>query len=837
MPLWLIIAVLADIAFTALQMLLSRHGEGQKPSALGEFDAPTAEEGRCLPVIFGTVLLKAPNVTSYGDLSSIPLKKGGGFWNFGKTVIVAYKYFLGMQLTLCHGPVDSLVDIQIDGKSMALNPTNVYKNQTFTTVAEGLPQAIPAGSHKELNLLWPSMFGGEDAQGGVQGRIDVYFGGTDQGPDSYLASNLLHVTTAPAYRGVCHVVCRKPYVGLTNQLKNWAFELARFPNNLGLSSGHNKIGNDANPAEMIYELLTNDVWALNQPTGKVDLTSFRAAGETLFTESMGMSWILDSTQAADSTMGDILRHIDAVLFTDPATGLWTLNLVRADYDPDDLLELSDEDGSILEPPQFSRGSWEETLNEVKIQYLARDNHDYVERVAQAQDIANFTTRGELLSDTMQFRGFTGDTLAQTIAMRELKIGSYPLGKAHLRVNRKAWNLRIGQAFKMTWTPQGITGLPMRVTQINYGSLNQNRIEMDVVEDIFGVNFTAYTPPTTTGWVDPNTDPIAPTARLVIEGPYQLVTNAERRVLVGIVRADGVTVGCEVWELIGSAYTQRNSVNGLVPSGLLNASYARNHTSSGPTDHAAFDATGFVLKTTTDLDILANTTADGRDTGKLLALFAATGEIVSFTTLTDNGDGTWTLAGVVRGVFDTVPVDHSTNERVYILAPDSVGSLRDDALVSDASVTLKLLPFSGKSTYPLTSASSDSLTTASRALRPYPPGNVTVNGEYWPNGGNITGDATLSWATRTRTAQQAQDVIHQNAGNTGAGEGDVTIETYIAAGLVRTATGQPTGGSYVYTAAQRIIDDVDATKPVHFRIIPVNGSLTGVARITDTFIFT
>lgn len=49
-----------------------------KPAALGDFDAPTAEEGRPIPVVFGTVWCKGPNVLWYGDLKSTAIKSKGG---------------------------------------------------------------------------------------------------------------------------------------------------------------------------------------------------------------------------------------------------------------------------------------------------------------------------------------------------------------------------------------------------------------------------------------------------------------------------------------------------------------------------------------------------------------------------------------------------------------------------------------------------------------------------------------------------------------------------------------------------------------------------------------
>lgn len=49
-----------------------------KPASLSDVDAPTAEEGRPIPVVFGTVLLRGSNVVWYGDLQADPIKKKGG---------------------------------------------------------------------------------------------------------------------------------------------------------------------------------------------------------------------------------------------------------------------------------------------------------------------------------------------------------------------------------------------------------------------------------------------------------------------------------------------------------------------------------------------------------------------------------------------------------------------------------------------------------------------------------------------------------------------------------------------------------------------------------------
>lgn len=62
----------------ALSYFLAPKPAEPKPAALSDFSIPTAEEGRPIPVVFGTVLITGPNVIWYGDLRTRPIKSSGG---------------------------------------------------------------------------------------------------------------------------------------------------------------------------------------------------------------------------------------------------------------------------------------------------------------------------------------------------------------------------------------------------------------------------------------------------------------------------------------------------------------------------------------------------------------------------------------------------------------------------------------------------------------------------------------------------------------------------------------------------------------------------------------
>ncbi len=152
--------------------------------------------------------------------------------------------------------------------------------------------------------------------------------------------------------------------------------------------------------------------------------------------------------------------------------------------------------------------------------------------------------------------------------------------------------------------------------------------------------------------------------------------------------------------------------------------------------------------------------------------------------------------------------------------------------------IKLLPYTSRATLDIGDASPLTITPVDRAQKPYPPGNVKVNGNAWPNGAHIGAvDATLTWAHRNKKAQDGWAVVAQDAASVAAGpEGSYTVEVLIDGEVISgLTTAGITGTSFVYTLAQRTEDNEDMNKPVQFRITPVNNALTGMVRTTDPFV--
>lgn len=65
------------VAFLAAYTLMPKPASAP-PAGLGDVQAPTAEEGREIPVLFGTRDVTGPNVCWYGDFMAVAVKKKGG---------------------------------------------------------------------------------------------------------------------------------------------------------------------------------------------------------------------------------------------------------------------------------------------------------------------------------------------------------------------------------------------------------------------------------------------------------------------------------------------------------------------------------------------------------------------------------------------------------------------------------------------------------------------------------------------------------------------------------------------------------------------------------------
>lgn len=121
-----------------------------------------------------------------------------------KRVTVGYKYYVGMHMVFCHGPIDRFLKFSVDDRK----------------VWEG-----SAKGGTRINIYASEIFGGESREGGISGSVDILDGSANQGQNDYLVSKL--GAYVPNFRGVASVVLRRVYMGLNPYLKKWKARIQR----------------------------------------------------------------------------------------------------------------------------------------------------------------------------------------------------------------------------------------------------------------------------------------------------------------------------------------------------------------------------------------------------------------------------------------------------------------------------------------------------------------------------------------------------------------------------------------------------------------------------------
>lgn len=750
-------------------------------------ELPRVDIGAPIPVIWGTVLLDAPLVAWYGDLSIVRANSDEGKY---------HRYYVGTQYVWCWGPLDALIEVRWDRR-------NIFPS----------PEHGSGFDYEDHDFNSPALFGGTGAaeEGGVVGTWRFFYGTETQTADPYLAAQIGE--TLPDYPGLVHSVGHQMYVGNTAYLKPVSIVGRRCPNQLGVPSGYENIDGDANPACCIYELLTDTRWGRRIDPADIDAAAFEAAAQTLALEGLGLSMKLEGSQDASALIEDVCRHIDGRCFQDPTSGLFTIVLIRGGYDPLDLPLLDHDD---LLAVEFERPSWESLANSVRLGYNDRTD-SFIDKTASAQDLASIQARaGEVTEQEIRFPGATTPAVAQLLAARTLKSLSYPGAQLTITTTRKAWALRPASAFRLNWPPLGIVGMVCRVERIGTGTLNAGEIRIEAFEDFFGVDWTAYAAPPDSGWVDPHADPPGPPEATDLHGlPYELAKDTYEPALLpsglALFAPDAATqsTGFVIHYLRDDLTWGEKQIDSLTPYGTLNA--------------AVDEWTAIIdIAAVVGLEGVADASDEEFQTGRNLVLICPatrtegsdeaigrTSEIVAFQNISDLGGGVFQLTTTARGCLDTVPRAFPSGSRVYFLSYGygRIATSRPDSVTTTRSLVAKFEPI-GIGEYPdWTTEEQHTLDFeyappgpySNREDLPLSPTRLRINDFLYPD--NIDGGFYMDWRHRDRLGSWA----YGNSGETSAPESGVVyvVRIYGEGGTLVYENTAVTGTSFSWSLSAEV----------------------------------
>jgi len=638
---------------------------------------------------------------------------GGG----GQTT--GYRYFIGLHLGVCSGPVDALLEIRIGDR----------------TAWSGV-----ATASSTISISSPELFGGDEKEGGVVGSIDIMMGDAAQAANAYLTSK--QTGPQPGYRGMLSLVWLRGMIGSNNPyLKPWAQKVRRVL--LGWQGGITWYSAKAaialpggesamNPAHIAYECLTNADWGMGYPPAQVDDARFRAAADTFHAEGLGLCLLWARQSPIESFLQIVVDHVGAVLNQDPRTGLFVLKPIRADYVVGDLPIL--DESNIVALENFERPSTYEATNEISVTF--DEVATGLPGAVTVQNLAAITSQGGIVTKAMQYPGLPTSAIALRTAMRDLLAISTPLARVKLRVNRQAYGLIPGSVFRLNWPKLGLSSVVMRVLDASFGDLSDGTIAISAAEDVFGLPASVYATQQPSGWADPSSAPAPATVRVVDEAPlYELARSLGASDYAGLAadagylytvaaKPSGDSTNYRIHARPGSsgAFSEVGR-DDFAPTGQLTASLAPGATSATVTNII-------------DGDMVVPGT---------YAIIGA--EIVRIDTFNQT-TGALTIG---RGVLDTVAATHAISAAV-LFAESYTGTDGVERVDGDL-LQVKILTRTGKGTLAESSAPTDSLTFDQRAARPYPPGRVRIGGVAYPS--TVAGPSTASWSHRDRTAQNLQ----------------------------------------------------------------------------------
>jgi hypothetical protein len=594
-------SVIYFVVTTILTIALAPRPPTPRSASLTDFTLPTAEQGRSIPIIFGTVNITGANCVWYGDLTTSNIKQHSLF----SSSTIGYQYFMGIHLVLGHGPFDSI--------------NKVYWDQKLTwqgNASSGGPVPITADGNMAMSAL--NLYGGEKSQGGIQGIFNVIFGTSAEPVNTYLTSQL---GTVPAYRGVTsvvwvngtytdyftmedytiqHITAGCGYIGTTPYIKGVEFECTRISNgwniaggtwnptkavvtqggsaltqaptwsptfqdtilaaitssgqtNLQLfnispqdgnfnlqTAGYMNIGSEwiyvqpltvdsggtlfltgyatltrgefgttpgtytagtpyyffattlqpvsaMNPAHIIYQVLTDPKWGMGLSPALMDNTAFTAAALTFANEGSGlcMQWVNAST--CEDFLKIVLNHVSANLVLNNATGLYQLLPIRGGYSTSGLPSFDEDD--VLSMDSWATPGWADQINEVVLVYT--DPATRANTAITAQDLANIDLQGKIVSQQVNYQGIRDHVMAATVLGREASARCTPLITVKFKINRDAFVVSTGGLFKLSWADRGAVDMICRITNISQGTIDNNVISVEAVQDIYSLGLYNY----------------------------------------------------------------------------------------------------------------------------------------------------------------------------------------------------------------------------------------------------------------------------------------------------------------------------------------------------------
>jgi hypothetical protein len=650
------------------------------PKALG-LDSrrmSTAEQARPVPWFAGRRMLGVTWLTNIYNLHIEEQESGGKKSGGDQYDFIAM--FAGM---LCHGPVDALYKVRIDGKV-------VWEGEVLRGDEDSVDIAITG--YGPFRIWW-----GTETQ-----TVDPDFTSFNAAEDH------------PPYRGRCYVNCFF-YLGRGKKTApQIEFEVGRWPVIDWLTADAD-IDGDCNPIHFLAEMLQNQRFGAGLADIRLDTDRLDAIANILADEGMGLSPLLDRQGDLREFIVQTLQYFDGYI-EDRADGKFSIALNRALEGEAPVLGTSD----LLSPPKIDPPAWETTVNTLWVKFLNRDK-DYSDDAAVYRNRGNRQITGRPLAKTIDRSWVTNADLATRIAAaagRQMGLpeitGSVPVKKSSVAA------LSVGQQFMLCHPPRRLK-LFCRITEKTLPDPGSPRAELQFTVDRGYLNaddlYIPEPPPTNPA---PVYTPTAIQKSLIVELPYGVRTN-------------GYVNGISFIAARPSAVTTSFHANRKKPSGsyedLLTSGFGRHGVlkEEYPAETDLIDdALGFLVQLDQIDTTLPSFPYEDALTNDYVVFID--GEILSMFSATLVAAGKYRVYAI-RNRFDTLRKRHYVGADVFIAHRASLPFYVESGEASPQ--TYKLQPFVLNKGLELGDVAAKNIALTYRGLRPWTPANATASSASGP----------------------------------------------------------------------------------------------------------
>lgn len=511
----------------------------------------------------------------------------------------------------------------------------------------------------------------------------------------------------------------------------------------GGGGGGSNEGVDINPIHKIREILTDDT-AMGKPEADINNVNFMKAADRIWNEGLGISWAIDEKSCIEA-IEELCYHIEAGIRVNRQTGLYEMVLFRDDWFSEDEIHTIAENK--IKDLSLEVMNSDDIVNQLNVTYYDRER--IKNSTFSVYENGSILTMGHANAESVEFPYFMNMRNAEIVANWKLKQFSTPAWSGSFTTGWKdarKWNRY--DLIRLPWSSKWNGTILVRIMKINLGNGTDNTVTIDFEEVIpysgeMNTSIVVDTP------VDAGPQPPQPSINAVFEVPYYLTVLRAGQTSADLELSNNPDIG---YVAAIAAKPQNNSLNALL------------YTNGGVGEFEQVSRLDYcdilqldqpITETTSSFMVSGYLTQAANSTNLILL----NDELMRFVDFNKEAK----VLTVKRGVLDTVPKKHGSGSLFVFDLPDI--AFDSTQYAEGEIVEAQVLTTTPSGVMDLNESGAP-VEIQSRAIRPYPPANVKINGEYFPV--EIETDLVITWVDRNRVQQTGGEIL-------GWFDGGVTIE--------------------------------------------------------------